>query len=256
MGYKLTIFTYICDTERENFNLHPSFAFKYNIAMTRISRSRLEGHNKQSQLIFIDEKIVQLVICMNNIKRSLSVSKGLCLVNEIIIDTDMQGRLIEWKLANNIYYEHADDLGKVGRSYWNKFLKRNHYRLRTKKGRKFGCDRANYSSYLNFVDMFKHIAQVLIESCKIARKLEVPMWFDKNGKCVVDEMDGYGCKVELVIDRPDMGIFMDEVGCNISQEMDNAIEGQRFLTSVTGQAIETSSTRDHHFTCLGYWVEK
>ena len=90
MGYKYVIFKDICNTEIQNFQLHPSFTFNYNTTMTCISRSKLEGCNKESPLIFIEDKIVQLVVCMNNIKRSLSVSEGLTLVNEIIIDTDMQ----------------------------------------------------------------------------------------------------------------------------------------------------------------------
>ena len=65
-------------------------------------------------------------------------------------------------------------------------------------------------------------------------------------------MDGYGCKVKISIDHPEMGIVMDEVGCNLSQEMDHVVGGgQRFLTGVKDEAAESVSTRSHHFTCLG-----
>ena len=58
-------------------------------------------------------------------------------------------------------------------------------------------------------------------------------------------------QIYIYIHRPDMGLMMDEVGCNLSQEMDHSVGGQKFLTSVQGQAYQSSSTKDLHFTCLG-----
>lgn len=251
MGTKRSIYDRIHNLERRKFELDDTFVFPYKSAMSRVSRSSLEGGNNESPLIFIEDKLVDLVLCMNNIKRSLSVSEGLRLVNELIVDTNMQERLMMWKIQNNIYFETIDDLGRVGTGYWRRFLKRNHHRLRSKTGRKFGSDRANYSSYLNFMDMYNHIMSVLLESCKIAKKLRQPVWMDKEGNTVEDEMQGFGCKVEIEITRPDMAIVMDEVGCNLSQEMDHGVGGQRYLTGVNEEAVESVSTRSHHFTCLG-----
>lgn len=61
--------------------------------------------------------------------------------------------------------------------------------------------------------------------------MDIPIWYNKGGDVVLDEMnemDGYGYKVDITINRPDMAIVMDKVGCNISQEMDHAIGGQHF----------------------------
>ena len=250
-GFKLKLFKRICEQERVKLGLDDSFKFEYKAAMARIRRSSLDGCNRQSPLIFIEDKIVELVLCMSNIKRSLSVSEGLSLVNELIVDTKLQDRLIDWKLKNNIFYSCKEELGKVGVGYWHRFLKRNRHRLRSKKGRKFGCNRSNYSSYLNFMDMYEHIMDVLVNTSKIGRKIDQAVWMTKDGEVVTDEMKGYGCKVDMILERPDMGIVMDEVGCNLSQEMDNLVGGQRYLTSVEGEAAETSATRNHHFTCLG-----
>ena len=105
--------------------------------------------------------------------------------------------------------------------------------------------------YLNLFDMYSYISEVLVNESKITSKLEAPVWMDKKATNVDDELEGYGCKVDILFDRPDMmGIVMDKVGCNLSSEMDNAVGRQRFLTSVTGQAEDSASTRNHHFTCL------
>ena len=98
--------------------------------------------------------------------------------------------------------------------------------------------------------MYSYISEVLVNESKITSKLEAPVWMDKKATNVDDELEGYGCKVDIVFDRPDMGIVMDKVGCNLFSEMDNAVGRQRFLTSVTGQAEDSASTRNHHFMWL------
>ena len=140
------------------------------------------------------------------------MNEGLKLVNELIRDTGMERKLIEWKRNQNIYFKDASALGTVGTGYWRKFLKRHRHRLRSKSGKKFGCDRANYSGYLNFVDMYQHIADILVNEAKIATKYETPVWVDKDGVETDDEMKAYGCKADIFIHRPDMGLMMDEVG--------------------------------------------
>ena len=99
--------------------------------------------------------------------------------------------------------------------------------------------------------MYNHIKDVSVDCCKIASKMNNSSWMNKQGELVEDEIEGYGCKVNLRFNRPDMAIVMDEVGCNLSQEMDHSVGGKQYLTSVKGEAAQTSSTQDHHFICLG-----
>ena len=93
--------------------------------------------------------------------------------------------------------------------------------LWSKSGRKYAVDCCNWTTYLNFANIYKHIEDILVHDSMIARKLETPQWMDINGNVVDKEEDAYGCKVEIVLERPDMGIVFDEVGCNLSQECDN-----------------------------------
>ena len=68
--------------------------------------------------------------------------------------------------------------------------------------------------------MYEHIEKILLKS-NIASKLETPVWMSEDNCIVDDEMDAFGYKVTLSIDRPDLGLLMDECGCNLSQEGDN-----------------------------------
>ena len=52
----------------------------------------------QSPLAVIEPKIVTLIKCMNNIKRSLSTIDAINLVNDLIMGRSVQKKLIEWKL--------------------------------------------------------------------------------------------------------------------------------------------------------------
>ena len=123
--------------------------------------------------------------------------------------------------------------------------------LRSKSGKKYAFDRANFTSYLNFSDMYSHIEDILVDDCKIATRFPSPVWMNKEGKIVDNENDSYGCKVNINIHRPDMGIVLDEVGCNLSQENDNANGGQLFVCGTNEQPYQTVATKSNHFTCLG-----
>lgn len=135
----------------------------------------------------------------------------------MIKDTPIQEELVKWKLRQNVYFESYEDLGSVGKSYWRSFTKRYSHILRTKTGKKYDQDHANYSTFLNMLDMYAQIQEVLIEN-RIAMKLPEPVWMDENGAIVNDKMEGYGMKCEIQLTRPDIAFVCDEVGCNLSQE--------------------------------------
>ena len=153
---------------------------------------------------------------------------------------NVQDKLIEWKLARNIYASSYRELGKVGKHYWKKFLQRN----------KEALDRSSWTTIMNFSDMYGHVEQVMVDSM-IATRLPEPQWMDRNGVIVPDEESAAGCKVEVTLNRPDLALVMDEVGCNISQEGDKRVAGERFLTSKDDKAYKSISTKNKHFTVLG-----
>lgn len=71
----------------------------------RIRRDSLDANDTQSPMSRIEPKLIQLILCMSNIKRTLTVSKGLMLANDPIAGTKTQEYLIEWKKKKKILSE-------------------------------------------------------------------------------------------------------------------------------------------------------
>ena len=186
---------------------------------------------------------------MSYIKRSLTISEGLNLANDLIKNTPTQEKLIAWKLLHKIFQKKHEELGTVGFNYWKAFLKRHKHLLRSKAASSYTINRSNFTDYLNFY-MYKHIKKVLLE-CSIAKQLPVPVWMDENGRTVDDEMDAFGYKVTIDIHCPDMGIVLDECGCNISREGDGNDGGESFLAGKKDKAYKSTTSKHCHFTVIG-----
>ena len=100
--------------------------------------------------------------------------------------------------------------------------------------------------------MYNHIESILVDQCRIAVKLEHPVWMTSDGQEVQDELDGFGCNVTIKFERPDMGLVLDECGCNFSQESDSGNRSNQLLvTGVNDNAYDTISTKHNHFSVLG-----
>ena len=147
---KRSIFFKILAEEKIKHNLKPSFRFPYQTLISRIRRCSLRAMGGMCPIIKIEKKIIDLVLCMSKIKRSLTVSETLNLINELIDGTEIQVELIQWKLDHKIYYSENSPLGTVGRKWWINFVKRNGHLIKSKSGKKYAFDRANFSTYLNF----------------------------------------------------------------------------------------------------------
>ena len=77
-------------------------------------------------------------------------------------------------------------------------------------------------------------------------------WTNKNGNILDSESElAYGCKAEMVLDRPDCALVMDKVGCNPSQECDNRVGRELYLTGKNDEAYNSVSSKHIHFTVLG-----
>ena len=47
-------------------------------------------------------------------------------------------------------------------------MKRNGHLLKSKRGKKYAIDRANFTSYINFQDMYDHIEDVMMDESRVA----------------------------------------------------------------------------------------
>ena len=250
---KRALFESIVDEEKYQSNLEETFVFNYETALSRIRRKSMKGNGTFSPLSEIEPQLVQLVLCMSKIKRTLTMSEGLHLCNELIAGTEIQQKLIEFKISRQIYAGSVADLGRVGRHYWKKFLLRNKNELRAKPGRKYAVDSSSWTTIMNFSDMYEHVEEIMCQS-NIAHKLSSPQWMDKDGNVLENEEGSLGCKVQVSLDRPDCALVLDEVGCNLSQDCDNRIGGELYLTGAKDEAYRTISTHHQHFTVLGVTV--
>ena len=98
--------------------------------------------------------------------------------------------------------------------------------------------------------MYNHIEKILLLS-KIAEPLQEPVLMNMNGEIVRNELDGYGMKVPINITIPDMGLLLDECGCNLSQEGDRNYGGEMYVTGINEKAYHSISTKHNHFTFIG-----
>ena len=104
-----------------------------------------------SPMISIEDSVVQIIIQMARIRQSLTPSKGLQLVNDMIHDTPLQTDLINWKEKHT-----CNVTGTLGRKYWRNFMRRHKDKIKSTRGAKYSLDRANWSTYKNFNDMYEH----------------------------------------------------------------------------------------------------
>ena len=201
------------------------------------------GRGHDSPLLPLEPTIVKIIIQMSRIRQCVTPSQGLKLVNSMILGTPVQDNLVRFKerMCSN-----SD--GTVGTSYWRGFMQRNGHKLVSKRGQKYELDRAAWSTYHNFGQMYDQVGEEMIDA-KVARKID-QTWMDIAGN-VVHEKDSFGCKVNMEITRPDICFTMDEVGGNISQKGDGAMGGELFLCEKGKTPQQKISTKDKHYTVLG-----
>ena len=212
----------------------------------RVSRNRAFSHGKcaTSPLIDLEHTLISIIIQMARIRQCLTPSKGIRLVNSMIDGTADQVSLVQWKDKYS-----TNSLGTVGRGYWRGFMERNGHLICSKRGAKYELDRASWSTYANFADMYSHIIDEMVDA-KLAVKLETPVWKDRAGN-VCMEKDALGCKVTHDILRPDMCIVGDEVGGNISMKGDGHAGGELYLCAKGTIPQKKVSNKDKHFTLMG-----
>ncbi len=64
------------------------------------------------------------------------------------------------------------------------------------------------------------------EQAGVEDKLEQPIWVDKDQQPTEKDFS-FGRKATHLLSRPDYVLFVNEVGSNVSQEVDSAHSGER-----------------------------
>ena len=199
-----------------------------------------------SPLIEMEPAVVNIIIQMARIRVCLRPSDGVRLINSMLNSTGLQKKLMEWKRK---YSHHGTNISIVGQGYWKSFMHRNKHLIVSSKGQKYELNRANWTTYQNFSQMYEVIEQEMI-TAGVAVMLPEPVWMNAKGEHV-EEGDAFGCKVTLDITKPEMCVVADEVGGNTSQKDDGKIGGERWLCSPGTIPQRKISTKNKHYTTLG-----
>ena len=138
--------------------------------------------------------------------------------------------------------------GTLTKNWWLGFLRRHGHLLVTKKGERFSCSRAEWTTYPNMKQMYDVVYDEFVDA-GIAEQLEEPIWTDKEGN-VVDESDAYGCIQDIKITKEHMLAFADEIGFNTNQKTDRQMAGEKKVVAAGTVPQSICSTTDHRFTML------
>jgi hypothetical protein len=67
-----------------------------------------------------------------------------------------------------------------------------------------------------------------------------------------NEEEQFGRKTKLLLTRPDMLMYVDEVGYNTSQSNDGNRSGTKYVTGKGMRPQQQNTFTDSHFTTLGF----
>ena len=197
-----------------------------------------------SPLQAYESEFVQILVQMAKMRQPLSPSEAIAFINSTIDGTQIQSDLVAYKSTSS----HGCS-GTIGRGYWTGFMARNKHLLDSKRGAKYELDRAKWTTYANFHQMYAHIYAELVDAM-LATILDSPEWQDLNGnRC--EESEAFGCKVTHTLTHPEMCIVMDEVGGNTSQKGDGHIGGELLVCGKGMVPQKRVNIKDKHFTLLG-----
>jgi len=140
----------------------------------------------------------------------------------------------------------------IGKGWWKRFCQCHKNQLSAKKAVRFDSFRDDWCTVQNFETMYEKIYTCMAD-CGVAIKwADDPKWFSHDGVIVESEEEACGRKTEYELICPDKVLFVDEVGCNMSQKNDRNIGGEKFLVCPDSQAQIQLAFKDCHFTVLGF----
>lgn len=84
---------------------------------------------------------------------SLTLSRAIALINDMVIGTSDQDNLSRWKKIHTSTTDPGD-LKEIGYKYWLNFKKRNSDKIFTGKGYTYELDWSNWTTYQNFAQTY------------------------------------------------------------------------------------------------------
>jgi hypothetical protein len=137
----------------------------------------------------------------------------------------------------------------LGQKWYKDFWKTHSHSLEKKKRHKFSKDRSKWSVHRNFIQM-NEVYDAMVKA-GVAEKVVEPKWVDETQQ-LTNKENAFGQKATHLLLCPDYVVFVDEVGCNTSQEGDGARGREKNIVSRRAVTKESATTNSNHFTILGF----
>ena len=177
-----------------------------------------------SPIILVEITLVSFDTIAWSIKRPLSVSRCIELMNDLISGTDFKTKIIQWNIQRRIC-NFDPEMPLVGRKWFLLFMKRNP-ELVGKAGKKYSRNRAEHCHDSAFNKMCNQNEHLLVKSGN-AVWLDSPVHMDIDGNIVEDEALAFGRPVNISITRPENVFVMDETGDNTHGKSDSIKGGEK-----------------------------
>jgi hypothetical protein len=129
----------------------------------RVKRNSESNHAGQpSPMIEIEPYLVELIIKLSSMRMPITSAQGLELANSLIAGSSTEEKVLAWKKKNCAAFQQ-NGAKKLGKGYWQAFLKRNKHLIRGKKSVKFDDKRAQWCTYNNMLDMYTEVYKDLLQ---------------------------------------------------------------------------------------------
>lgn len=206
-----------------------------------------------SPLDDLDKVLVPIIEQMANIRQPMRRCEIIELANGLLSGTELQCKLVQWKTKHAPQHSSGktdEQLGTIGSGYFDGFMKRYSHLSDSKKGRRFGCDRSEWSSPEYLKQMYTHIYSLWVKA-GVAHKVIPSVFYTKEGKVVsAHHPDVYGEPSEIHVTNPSFILFGDETGINTCMKEDGNRGGARYVVPRGSTPRLLASTSDHRATVL------
>jgi hypothetical protein len=178
----------------------------------------------------VEKCIVTLMEQMAKMQQPLNISEGLSLANLLIEGAEWEDVVVEFK--RNRGWNPIEKYGKckpvLGQKWYKNYWQR-HSHLLEKKGHKFSKDPSKWFVHRNFIQMYNEVYDAMVKA-GVVEKLVEPMWVDEMQQ-LTNKENAFGRKATHLLLCPHYVVFVDEVGCNTSQEGDGARGREKKIVS-------------------------
>jgi len=246
--------------KRTEYKVKDDIEIKERTIYSRVSRhmKNPEKHKLESMhpgapspLQQVEAQIIEIILGMQKIRQPMTKPEVIKLMNDAIKGTPLQEEFAEYK-KKRVHSTVDDDEVEVGNGWWSHFLARNKTLLASTKCERFAINRADWTRYETFEDMYNAIYAEMVDA-GVAEKLERPIFTDRDGNEVPeDDPARHGLESEYRTTHPEFIFFADETGCNTSQKKDGNFGGRKFICKKGTKPQQQASTTDHPFTVLPF----